>query len=82
MSTGSPQSYVLNPRLFNTNTIFCKSHFNQNLKFADDTAVIRLITHGNESLYRWEVENLTCWCRDYNLILKLQKTEEMIKYLG
>lgn len=80
MNTGTPQGCVLNPLLFTINTNVCKAHLNQNLKFAD-TAVIGLIMHGDKSLYRWEVEDLTCWCRDNNLILNIQKTKEMIKYL-
>ena len=48
------------------------------MKFADDTTVIGLITDGDETAYREEVENLTSWCQDNNLHLNVSKTKELI----
>ena len=58
----------------------CRAHYKNNLvvKFADDTAVVGLITQGDESGYRREVEDLTRWCGDNNLNLNIQKTKEMV----
>lgn len=33
------------------------------IKFADDTAVVRLVIENNEKVYLKEGEDLTCWCR-------------------
>ena len=48
------------------------------LKFADDTTVIGLISDGEGSTYRSEVEQLVQWCEDNNLILNTTKTKELI----
>ena len=48
------------------------------LKFADDTTVIGLISDGEESTYRSEVEQLVQWCEDNTLILYTTKTKELI----
>ncbi|XP_053718093.1 uncharacterized protein LOC128757084 [Synchiropus splendidus] len=47
------------------------------LKFTDDTTLIRLISDGDESAYRREVERLVSWCSHNNLELNAQKTVEM-----
>ncbi|KAK7904065.1 hypothetical protein WMY93_016672 [Mugilogobius chulae] len=57
------------------------------IKFADDTTLIGLISDGDESVYRREVDRLVCWrevdrlvswCSSNNLELNAQKTVEMI----
>lgn len=48
------------------------------MKFTDDAAVVGLITLGDKSTYRLEVEDLTRWCEDINLILNIQKTKDMV----
>ncbi|KAF7653869.1 hypothetical protein LDENG_00077640 [Lucifuga dentata] len=48
------------------------------LKFADDTILIGLISGGDESAYRWEIDHLVTWCRQNNLELNDLKTVEMI----
>lgn len=40
--------------------------------------VVGLITNGDETAYRLEVEDLTRWSGDNNLILNIQKTKEMV----
>ena len=47
-------------------------------KFADDSAVVGLITGGDESAYRGEVLRLTEWCEMNNLLLNTTKTKELI----
>ena len=48
-----------------------------NTKFADDTAVVGLITD-NETAYREEVRDLAGWCKNNNLSLNVTKTKKMI----
>ncbi|KAJ8369389.1 hypothetical protein SKAU_G00094170 [Synaphobranchus kaupii] len=48
------------------------------LKFADDTTLIGLISNGDESAYRWEIEQLLSWCGQNNLELNALKTVEMV----
>src|SRR4029434_8299781 len=48
------------------------------LKFADDTSLIGLISGGDESAYRWEIEHLVTWCGQNNLDLNALKTVEMV----
>ncbi|KAK3570325.1 hypothetical protein QTP86_017161 [Hemibagrus guttatus] len=48
------------------------------LKFTDDTTVIGLIQHSDESAYRQEIEQLAAWCNLNNLELHTLKTVEMI----
>ncbi|KAK3538268.1 hypothetical protein QTP70_033525 [Hemibagrus guttatus] len=45
------------------------------VKFADD---ITVIFGGDESAYRDEVEQLTVWCRENNLLLNTSKTKELV----
>lgn len=39
------------------------------MKFATDTAVVGLLTGEDETTYRDEVENLSSWCSNNNLII-------------
>ena len=47
-------------------------------KFADDTVVVGLISKNDETAYREEVEHLTSWCTENNLLLNVTKTKEMV----
>lgn len=80
ISTGTPQGCVLSPWLFSLYTNCCtSSHQSVKLiKFADDTTLIGLISDGDESAYRREVDRLASWCSHNNLELNAQKTVEMI----
>ncbi len=45
------------------------------LKSADDTTLIRLISDGDESAYRWEIDHLV---KQHDLKLNAVKTVEMV----
>ncbi|XP_062235277.1 uncharacterized protein LOC133932561 [Platichthys flesus] len=51
---------------------------NHMVKFADDTTQVGLITKNDETHYRKEINLLTTWCRDHNLLLNVSKTKEMV----
>lgn len=69
---------MLNPLPYTLMTNDGRGHYKKILilKFADDTAVVGLITLRDETAYRLEVEDLIWWCRDKNL--NIQKTKEMV----
>lgn len=48
------------------------------VKFADDTTVVGLVSGWDESICREEVERLTSWCSDSNLLLNTSETKELI----
>ena len=48
------------------------------LKFVDDTTLIGLISDGDESAYKWQIDQLVSRCRLNNLELNALKTVEMV----
>ncbi len=75
---------VLSPLLYSKYTHDRVVTFDPNtiIKFADDTAVVGLITDNSEKAYLKEVEDLTRWCQDNNLLLNVRKTKELIVDFG
>lgn len=60
----SPQKCVLSPLLYNIVTYDCSARYpgNHIVPFADDTAVIGLISNNDKSVYRQEEEELQSQC--------------------
>ena len=52
------------------------------MDFADDTAVVGLITDNNEKAYLKGVKDLSRWCQDNNLLMNVSNTKEMIVDFG
>lgn len=84
LSAGSPRGCALSPLLSSLHTFDCTPTFPSNsvMKFADDTTVVGLITGGDESAYRQEVQNLSERCSADNLILNTAKPKELVKDFG
>jgi hypothetical protein len=68
---------VVSPLLYSptscTPTHDCTARHDSNtiVKFSDDTTVVGLITHNDETAYREEVRDLTMWCKDNNFSLNV-----------
>ena len=71
---------MLSPLFYTLYTNDCiPSHpSNTIIKFADDTTVVGLISGGDETAYREEVQRLSTRCAENNLILNTSKTKELI----
>uniref|UniRef100_A0A8C5AV64 Reverse transcriptase domain-containing protein n=1 Tax=Gadus morhua TaxID=8049 RepID=A0A8C5AV64_GADMO len=80
LSTGSPQGCVLSPLLYTLYTSDCSPSHPSNLiiKFADDTTVVGLISGGDETAYRDEVQQLSAWGSANYLQLNTSKTKVII----
>ena len=80
LNTGTPQGCVLSPALYTlfTHDCFATHPTNMVVKFADDTTVVGLISDNDETHYREEIQHLTGWCSENNLLLNNSKTKEVI----
>ncbi|KAI3354422.1 hypothetical protein L3Q82_018945 [Scortum barcoo] len=79
--TNRPQvGCVLSPALFTLFTSDCSAIHSTNtiVKFADDTTIVGLISDNDETHYREEIQHLTQWCSNNNLVLNTSKTKEVI----
>ncbi|KAI3360426.1 hypothetical protein L3Q82_002332 [Scortum barcoo] len=81
LNTGTPQGCVLSPALFTLFTSDCSAIHSTNtvIKFADTTTIVGLISDNDKTHYsREEIQHLTQWCSNNNLVLNTSKTKEVI----
>jgi len=80
LNTGAPQGCVLSPVLFvlYTNDLQSTNDNVKIIKYADDTAVIGLISNNDSCDYLQSVDNVNNWCDDNYLNLNVSKTKEVI----
>lgn len=78
--TGAPQGTVLSPFLFTlyTSEYSHSSAFCHLQKFSDDTALLGLISYGDDRAYREEIDSFVSWCDSHFLQLNVAKTQELI----
>lgn len=73
LSAGAPQGCVVG--LFLDTHDYMPSHTTDVITiFADDRTVVGLISRGDKTAYRWEIQRLTDWCAVNNLVLDTKKT--------
>jgi hypothetical protein len=80
LNTGSPQGCVLSPQLFTIYTDELRGTPGKTyiIKYADDSAIVSLISDEDESDYKKCIEYVTQWCKDKFLVLNTAKTKEII----
>lgn len=78
-NTGAPQGSTISPVLFTLYTNECRGSSSDvlHIKYADDTAIVGLITD-DEVDYRRGVDEFVDWCQSSFLQLNIRKTKEII----
>ena len=80
-NTGAPQGCVLSPFLYiiYTNDCRCTGPNSFCIKFADDSAVVGLLSDDQSfQSYLEEIDRFRGWCEDHFLELNVTKTKEMV----
>ena len=79
-NTGAPQGTVLAPFLFTTYTADVRADNSKCIlvKFADDTALVGLLTKDDVSAYLKQIQSFVNYCKDNYLELNVKKTQELI----
>lgn len=80
-NTGAPQGCVLSPFLYitYTNDCRCQSDACSCVKFADDSAILGLISDAkSQQVYQQAVDRFSEWCSDHHLELNVSKTRELV----
>jgi hypothetical protein len=80
VNTGSPQGCVLSAFLFivYTNDMCLNNEKCKVIKYADDTAILGLVTHADETDYRDSITFVNEWCENNFLQLNVTKTKELV----
>ena len=80
VNTGSPQGCVLSAYLFiiYTNDMCLNNTNCKIIKYADDTAILGLISENDENSYRQTINFVNIWCQQKFLQLNVSKTKELV----
>ncbi|XP_061085687.1 uncharacterized protein LOC133119208 [Conger conger] len=71
--------YLYNSVYVYTNSCTSSHQSVKLLKFADDTTLIGLISGGDESAYRWEIDHLVTWCSQNNAVKPVEMVVDFRK---
>ncbi|KAI3376985.1 hypothetical protein L3Q82_000032 [Scortum barcoo] len=63
---------------FESDRLLCSTGAPQGTKFSDDSAVVGLITDGDDREYRGLIQDFADWCLRNNLQINAGKTKELV----